>query len=167
MILTIDVHYKTDYAKTVLLFFENWQSETPINVITHITKDVLDYEPGSFYKRELPCIMNALEEVSLEGLEAIIIDGHIYVDNDRKYGLGGHLYEALDKKFPIIGMAKTSFQSNTETVVEILRGESKNPLFVSAIGLKKEVAANHIKNMFGDYRLPYLLKLMDQITKED
>ncbi|WP_445458197.1 hypothetical protein [Flavobacterium sp. HNIBRBA15423] len=42
MILTIDVHYKTDYAKTVLLFFENWQSETPINVITHITKDVLD-----------------------------------------------------------------------------------------------------------------------------
>ncbi len=100
-------------------------------------------------------------------MEAIIIDGHIYVDNDRKYGLGGHLYEALDKKIPIIGMAKTSFQSNTETVVEILRGESKNPLFVSAIGLKKEVAANHIKNMFGDYRLPYLLKLMDQITKED
>lgn len=167
MILTIDVHYKTDYAKTVLLFFENWQSETPTNVVTYITKEVMEYEPGSFYKRELPCIMNALEEVSVEGLEIIIIDGHIYVDNDGKYGLGGYLYEALNKKFPIIGMAKTSFQSNTETVVEILRGESKNPLFVSAIGLEKEVAANHIKSMFGDYRLPYLLKLMDQITKEE
>lgn len=167
MILTIDVHYKATYAKTVLLFFENWQSETPSNVVTHITKDVMEYEPGSFYKRELPCIMNALQTVSLDKVEIIIIDGHIYVDNEGKYGLGGHLYEALDKKFPIIGMAKTSFQSNTETVVEILRGSSKNPLFVSAIGLDKELAAQNIKYMFGAYRLPYLLKLMDQITKEE
>ena len=166
MIVTIDVHYKEDYAKTVLLFFENWQSETPTNVITHITKDVLPYEPGSFYKRELPCILNALEETTLEAIEFIIVDGHIYVDNDGKYGLGGHLYEALDKKFPIIGVAKTSFQSNKETVVEILRGESKNPLYVSAIGLEKEVAASQIQNMYGAYRLPHLLKLMDQITKE-
>lgn len=167
MILTIDVHYKTNYAKTVLLFFEHWQSETPSNVVTHITKDVMEYEPGSFYKRELPCILNALQTVSLDEIETIIIDGYIYVDNEGKYGLGGYLYEALDKKFPIIGVAKTSFQSNKETVVEILRGESKNPLFVSALGLDKEVAANHIKSMFGAYRLPYLLKLMDQITKEE
>ncbi|NJM79536.1 MAG: endonuclease V [Flavobacterium sp.] len=167
MILTIDVHYKADYAKTVLLFFENWQSETPSNVVTHITKDVMEYEPGSFYKRELPCIMNALQTVSLDAIEVIIIDGYIYVDNEGKYGLGGHLYEALDKNFSIIGVAKTSFQSNKETVVEVYRGESKNPLFVSAIGLEKEVGANYIKNMFGEYRMPYLLKLMDQITKEE
>lgn len=167
MIVTIDVHYKADYAKTVLLFFENWQSENPSNVATHITKDVMEYEPGSFYKRELPCILNALQTVSLDAIEIIIIDGYIYVDNEGKYGLGGHLYEALDKKFPIIGVAKTSFQSNKDTVVEILRGESKKPLFVSAIGLDKEVAAMHVKNMYGNYRLPYLLKLMDQITKED
>lgn len=166
MIVTIDVHYKTDYAKTVLLFFENWQSETPANVITHITKDVLPYEPGSFYKRELPCILNALQETTLEAIQLIIVDGHIYVDNDGKYGLGGHLYEALNKKLPIIGVAKTYFQSNQETVVEILRGESKKSLYVSAIGLEKEVAATHVKNMYGAYRLPHLLKLMDQISKE-
>jgi deoxyribonuclease V len=77
------------------------------------------------------------------------------------------LYEALNKVYSIIGVAKTSFQNNKETVVEIVRGESKNPLFVSAIGLEKEIAANYIQNMFGDYRLPYLLKLMDQITKEE
>ncbi|WP_130733879.1 endonuclease V [Flavobacterium sp. J27] len=167
MIVTIDVHYKADYAKTVLLFFENWQSETPTKVITHNTEDVLPYEPGSFYKRELPCILSALQETTLEAIKLIIIDGHIYVDNEGKYGLGGYLFEALDQKFPIIGVAKSSFQSNKDTVVEIFRGESKNPLFVSAIGIDKEEAAHSIQNMYGAYRLPHLLKLMDQITKEE
>ena len=165
MFLTIDVHYKETYAKTVLLFFENWQSETASKIVTHSTHEVLDYEPGAFYKRELPCIMNALKEVSLEALETIIVDGHVYVDNDGKYGLGGHLYEALEKKFPIIGVAKTSFQSNKETVVEILRGESKNSSMFFATGLNKEVAANHIQNMFGDYLLVFLLKLINQLAK--
>uniref|UniRef100_UPI00404A3D0F endonuclease V n=1 Tax=Flavobacterium sp. TaxID=239 RepID=UPI00404A3D0F len=167
MILTIDVHYKADYAKTVLLFFENWHSEQPTEIVTHQTKDVMDYEPGAFYKRELPCILNALAQANLDSLEIIIVDGHVFVDNDGKFGLGGHLYEALQKKHPIIGVAKTKFQSNQETVVEILRGESKNPLYVSAIGLDKEVAAQNIQKMFGEFRLPYLLKLMDQLTKED
>jgi deoxyribonuclease V len=167
MILTIDVHYKAAYAKTVLLFFENWYSEQPTEIVSHSTEDVMDYEPGAFYKRELPCILNALSQANLENLEAIIVDGHVFVDNDGKLGLGGHLFEALQKKYPIIGVAKTKFQSNQETVVEILRGESKNPLYVSAMGLDKEVAAQNVQKMFGEFRLPYLLKLMDQITKED
>lgn len=166
MILTIDVHYKKDYAKTVLLFFENFSSEKPTSIESHTTEDILEYEPGLFYKRELPCIMNALQGVNLEGVEIIIVDGYIYVDNEKSFGLGGYLYEALHKKYPIIGVAKTKFHKNMETVKEIYRGESKNPLYISSIGIEKEVAADYIQNMFGSFRLPYLLKLMDQITKE-
>jgi deoxyribonuclease V len=91
----------------------------------------------------------------------------VYVDNQYSYGLGGYLHEALDKKIPIIGVAKTCFQSNKDTVIEVFRGESKNPLYVSAIGYDLEKAAQEVKEMFGDFRLPYLLKLMDQKTKEE
>lgn len=167
MILAIDVHYKADYAKTVVLLFDNWQSETYASVVEVKTKNVAEYVPGEFYKRELPCVLEALQQIDSSAIDVIIIDGYIYVDNQNSYGLGGHLYEAMNKKTPIIGVAKTSFQSNKDTVVEVFRGESKNPLYVSAIGYDLEKAAQEIKQMHGDFRLPYLLKLMDQKTKEE
>lgn len=167
MILAVDVHYKADYAKTVLLLFDNWQSETYANVVEVKTENVAEYVPGAFYKRELPCILDALQQIDNSTIDVIIIDGYVYVDNQNSYGLGGHLFEALNKKLPIIGVAKTSFQSNKDTVVEVFRGESKNPLYVSAIGYDLEKAAQEVQQMYGDFRLPYLLKLMDQKTKEE
>lgn len=167
MILAIDVHYKVEYAKTVVLLFDNWQSETYANVVEIKTKNVAEYVSGEFYKRELPCILEALQQINSNTIDVIIIDGYIYVDNQNSYGLGGYLYEALNKKIPIIGVAKTSFQSNKDTFVEVFRGASKNPLYVSAIGYDLEKAAQEVQLMHGDFRLPYLLKLMDQKTKEE
>jgi deoxyribonuclease V len=166
MILAVDVHYKENYAKSVLVLFDRWESSVPVEIIEVNINEVSEYIPGEFYKRELPCIVDALKKVNLTAVEFIIVDGYVYVDNDFKYGLGGYLYEVLDKKNPIIGVAKTKFQSNQETVIEVFRGESKNPLFVSAIGIDKEEAAKKVEGMYGEFRLPYLLKLMDQKTKE-
>lgn len=166
MLLAIDVHYKEDYAKTVLLLFDEWTSEIPTEIIEVTTLKVLEYEPGLFYKRELPCILEALQKVNLESIDAIIIDGYVYVDDAFSHGLGGYLFEALRQKIPIVGIAKTKFQRNTATVLEVFRGESKNPLFVSSIGMELDFAALKTKDMYGDFRLPYLLKLMDQKTKE-
>ena len=45
-----------------------------------------------------------------------------YIDNDGNYGLGGYLYQALDSKIPIIGVAKRAFHANKETVKEVFRG---------------------------------------------
>jgi deoxyribonuclease V len=167
MILAVDVHYKADYAKTVVLLFDSWKSETYVELVDIETENVAEYVPGEFYKRELPCILDVLQQIDSSKIDIIIIDGYVYVDNQYCYGLGGYLYEALDKKTPIIGVAKTCFQSNKDTVVEVFRGESKNPLYVSAIGYDTEKAAQEVKEMFGDFRLPYLLKLMDQKTKEE
>jgi hypothetical protein len=48
----------------------------------------------------------------------------------------------------------------------ILRGESHNPLFITTIGLDLDEVANKVKNMFGEYRMPYLLSQLDQMTKK-
>lgn len=166
MLLAVDVHYKEDYAKTVLVLFEDWTSDVPFDIIEVTTAAVLDYEPGFFYKRELPCILEALKRVDLSTIDAILIDGYVFVDNNYSHGLGGYLFEALGHKIPIVGIAKTKFQSNSDTVLEVFRGESKNPLFVSSIGLDTASVAQKTIEMFGEFRLPYLLKLMDQKTKE-
>ena len=130
MILALDVHYREIEAKTVGVLF-HWENAEPVEVLIEYIKEVADYISGEFYKRELPCLMQVIEKIDINSIEAIIIDGYIYVDNEKSYGLGGKLYEKLGNKIPVIGVAKTPFFTNKETVKEINRGKSKNPLYIS------------------------------------
>ncbi|NAS30948.1 endonuclease V [Flavobacteriaceae bacterium R38] len=166
MILTIDVHYKEKYAKAVGVLF-SFQNISKKEVIVEKINDVKEYVPGQFYKRELPCLLQIIERIDLEKIEVIIVDGHIYIDNDKNFGLGGHLWSALKEKIPIIGVAKRSFFNNHKTVIPVLRGKSKNPLYISSVGIDVEDASELIKNMEGDYRIPDILKELDQITKSE
>ncbi|HEY6142185.1 MAG TPA: endonuclease V [Flavobacterium sp.] len=165
MILAIDVYYKENEAKVVAVLF-NWENETPQSIVIDEIRGIEDYVSGEFYKRELPCIESILQKVDLNDIEAVIIDGHIYVDDDGTFGLGGYTWESLVKKIPVIGVAKTSFFRNKNTVKEVFRGESKKPLYVSSIGIDLDIATNLIKKMHGDYRIPTILKELDRITKE-
>ncbi|WP_262494690.1 endonuclease V [Flavobacterium davisii] len=164
MILAIDVYYINEIAKSVGVLFD-WKDIHPQEVIIDIKEGVAEYVPGEFYKRELPCIEALLKKIPLEKIKIIIIDGHIYVDDSLKYGLGGYVWELLEKKIPIIGVAKNAFHSNTSTVVPLYRGESKKPLYVSAIGMEITEAVTHLQNMQGDFRIPSILKELDTITK--
>ncbi|AYN03369.1 MULTISPECIES: endonuclease V [unclassified Flavobacterium] len=165
MILAIDVHYKENIAKIVAILF-NWQDETPQNIIVEQIASIEEYISGEFYKRELPCIESILKKVNLDEIKTIIIDGHVYVDNNREFGLGGYTWESLSKEISVIGVAKSSFFRNKNTVKEVFRGESKKPLYVSSIGINLDIAASFIKNMHGAFRIPTLLKELDRITKE-
>ena len=122
--------------------------------------------PGEFYKRELPCILELLKQTDLNHVEAIVVDGYVILDNNGKIGLGGHLFHALGGTIPVIGVAKTNFASNTRHVVRLLRGDSQRPLFVTAMGMDVLVAANHVRSMAGEFRMPTLLKEVDKISKE-
>lgn len=164
MILAIDVHYRENESKAVGVIFD-WESEQPQEIITSYIDSVEEYTPGEFYKRELPCLLKIIDKIDLNQLEAIIIDGYVYIDNEKNYGLGGILWETLNKQVPIIGVAKTSFFKNKETVIEVTRGESIKPLFVSAIGFDLELAALKIKQMHGSFRIPDILKQLDTETK--
>jgi len=165
MIFIIDVLYKESNTARAVGVLCDWDDLEPKQVVIEQIEEVEPYEPGQFFKRELPCIMKLLEKINLKTVETIV-DGHVYVDNNYGYGLGGHLWQSLEVKVPIIGVAKRGFYSNKETVVEVLRGKSSNPLHVSAIGMDKSIAANKILEMPGDYRMPRMLKLVDTITRE-
>lgn len=166
MVLALDVHYRENIAQAVGILF-NWQDETPREIIIDFINGVNDYVPGEFYKRELPSLLKICEKLDLEVIEAIIVDGYVYLDNDKKKGLGAHLWEELKYKIPIIGVAKTFFLNNTETVIKVVRGTSKKPLYVSAVGLNLDNSASLIKNMKGEFRMPTLLKKLDTLTKEE
>lgn len=166
MILAIDVYYIDTRAKTVGVLFNHWcDSKSDIqNIITDYQDNVAPYQSGQFYQRELPCILSLLNKVDLSNISTIVIDGYVHL-NGGKIGLGGHLYNALNKKVPIIGVAKKPFAGNSEYLMEVVRGHSKHPLYVTSVGVTLTSAAKNIQSMAGKYRMPDILSYLDQQTK--
>jgi deoxyribonuclease V len=99
-----------------------------------------------------------------EKLSLIYIDANVWL-GDHVKGLGCYLYEALDSAIPVIGVSKTSFHNSEKQVVPVLRAQSKNPLYVSSIGVETEEAAKMIFEMSGGFRLPAMIKLADSISR--
>ncbi len=166
MLLAVDVYYERNRAKVVAVQFENWTASSPEQVSSlFLDDDVAKYEPGAFYKRELPCILALLKTIDLSEVATIIVDGHVYLDNERNVGLGGRLYQALDATTAVVGVAKAAFRGNESQVVEVRRGQSSKPLFVSAIGIELDEAARAVTAMSGPFRIPTLLTILDRETK--
>ncbi|MEP2278341.1 MAG: endonuclease V, partial [Maribacter sp.] len=92
MIIAFDTYYYDNKAKTVGVSFNKWEDDKPIEIYSEIIEGVAEYEPGSFYKRELPCIMSLLKKISLDKIDLIIVDSYVILDDNGKLGLGGHLF---------------------------------------------------------------------------
>lgn len=167
MLLAFDTYYFDGKAKTVCLEFENWNESKDFKTHTEIIENVEEYIPGEFYRRELPCILSLLNQIDLAKVDVIIVDSFVYLDDDKKYGLGGYLYEKLNKEIPIIGVAKTNFASIEKDKVGIIRGDSQKPLYITAIGIELDDAVEKVKSMAGEFRIPTLLKELDRLTKEN
>ena len=166
MIVAIDVHYKETYAKAVSVEFEQWEDEVPSRINEVIIQEVHEYIPGEFYKRELPCILAVLKETPQAAIDLIIVDGYVTLDDTGKLGLGGYLSQELGGTIPIVGVAKKKFVSNGQHVIEIKRGKSDNPLYITSQGIDLLVASQKVSDMKGKYRMPDLLRILDQKTKE-
>lgn len=166
MKIVIDVGYKADTANIAVVSFENWEDEQPLETKKVLLNNIAEYEPGQFYKRELPCLLEILNHFDLEKTEMVIVDGFVWLNSEKKKGLGVYLHEALDKKIPIIGVAKRAFHGENKFCKTIERGESKNPLYVTAEGIEVDKAAEWIQKMHGEFRIPTMLKLVDQLSRE-
>lgn len=168
MIFTVDVHYQEQTATAAGLLFPYWDKADIAHTLTKEIAPIAPYEPGLFYKRELPCILSLLEDAvayyPIAQLEAIVVDGFVTLGKDQKPGLGMYLYDRLEHTVPVVGVAKRHFLG-TPTVCEVYRGQSNNPLFVTAQGMELEQAKVHIEVMHGDHRLPTLLKRVDQMCR--
>lgn len=168
MIACIDVDYDEGpdgtTARAACVVIPGWDAAKPIAEHVRTLTDVAEYVPGQFYKRELPCVLAVLELVT-QPLTRIVIDGYVVLDSAGTLGMGGHLHAALDRNTPVIGVAKNRFGSATGAI-EVHRGGSKRPLFVTALGVDPLAAANDVQRMHGEHRLPTVLKRVDRLCRD-
>ena len=164
MILSIDVQYVVNSAYIAGILFESWDSEVAFAEYVSYLQKVDDYQPGHFFKRELPCLLKLIEEHNIQA-NTIVIDGFVYLDDLEKPGLGKHLYNTLNPKRKIIGVAKKVF-SGISDKHKIYRGNSKKPLYITSTG-ELEDAKQKIASMAGNARIPTLLKRADQLCREE
>lgn len=164
MIFAVDVDYREGKAVAAGIAFNDWEAPVPDSTFIAQTDQVEEYQPGEFYKRELPIILLLLEQLP-ELPQMIVIDGYVYLDRSQKAGLGLHLYKALNAKVAIIGVAKSRFQ-DIPSETEVFRSDSNRPLFVTAIGVDESEARGCIKKMHGEHRLPTILKAVDRLCRD-
>ncbi len=165
MIYAFDTYYAGPVAKTVCIGFEEWTSADYSFLEQESLNIQSEYISGEFYKRELPCILSLLEKMTLKSGDILIVDGYVYLDDDGKLGLGGHLYNSLGGKTPVIGFAKTNFATISARKKEIFRGKSQKPVYVTSTGIDLTLAAGLVGQMAGAFMIPDLLKKLDLLTK--
>ena len=164
MILAVDVNYDQKRARAAGVLFSNWTAAQPYSKFISILDEVKKYIPGEFYKRELPCILKLINEHKLRP-QIIIVDGYVYLDGNTKPGLGKYLFDQLNGKIPIIGVAKNPYKDITSEY-EVYRGGSKRPLYVTSAGIPINKAKNKIRSMHGIFRIPDMLRLVDQHARQ-
>ncbi len=163
MFACLDVAYgRTDNARTGCVVFDAWTSSAPVHEFTVMSERVAPYEPGQFYRRELPCLLAAIGQLKVQP-ETIIVDGFVWLDGAGRPGLGAWLFEALNKSVAVVGVSKTAFQGAVSEFV--LRGGSKRPLYVTAAGINPVEAACHVSAMHGPNRIPTLLQRVDRLCR--
>jgi deoxyribonuclease V len=163
MILAVDVDYRVCNAVAAGVLFQNWDDSIAISEFVVPIASFAEYEPGQFYKREMPCILELIKLLS-DLPEFIIIDGYVYLDKNKKPGLGKHLYDALHGQTAIVGVAKSRYKYTPDDTA-IYRSSSKRALYVTAVGISEANAKGFIMNMHGKHRLPTILKRVDQLSK--
>ena len=159
----VDVHYPDEGAIAACVLFSDWQAESADREFVATFGRVAPYEAGRFYLRELPCIRAVLGQCPAQP-STVVIDGFVWLGGRAEPGLGAHLYGALREEVAVIGVAKNEFKG-AYPVQPVYRGVSAKPLYVSAVGICLEEAANKVRAMAGEHRIPSLLRRVDSLSR--
>lgn len=162
MLACIDVAYRPAEAVAACLLFRDWPDATEADVLIEHLPPAAPYHPGQFYLRELPCLLHVLRRAPVP-LSVVVIDGYVWFGDRGQPGLGARLQKELG--VPVIGVAKTTFHGSPDAV-EVLRGQSQKPLYVSAAAIDRAEAARAIERMHGPHRIPTLLKRVDRLCRD-
>lgn len=162
MIVCVDVDYREAEVVAAAVGFTRWTDEHAIAEVV-VTSDAppAPYEPGRFYRRELPHLVGVLALLP-PPLDAVIVDGYVWLGAGNP-GLGAHLHAALGGATAVIGVAKTAYAG--ADALEVVRGTSTRPLYVTAVGVDANEAAEHVRTMHGEHRIPTLLRRVDQLCR--
>lgn len=165
MFVVIDADYdeKTRKGHVAGIVVQDLLSDKVEKVVTAIVENVEDYIPGQFYRRELKSVEAIINQLDKTQIEAIVIDG--YADSGtEEHALGTFVYE--EYKIPVIGIGKNKYKRCILENLEVCRGDSQRPLFVSSKGMDNEKSKELVKNMFGEFRLPFLVKYADKMARD-
>lgn len=159
-IVCVDVDYRGEIAVAAGVWFQGWSaSEGTAEVVTTLG-EVAPYRPGELFRRELPGLLAVLTRGP--AADVVVVDGYVWLGPGRP-GLGAHLFAALGNRI-VVGVAKSRFAGATDAV-PVYRGSSRSPLYVTAAGVLAADAAAWIAAMHGPYRIPTLLKRVDQLAR--
>lgn len=161
LIVCCDVGYRPQSSVAAGVAFRSWTDAKAAESWTSVLPAAEPYQPGEFFRRELPCLLALLQGRSPK---IVVIDGNVWLDSSGSWGLGAHLHHALGGASIVVGVAKTAFRGSL-FAVPVLRGESQNPLYVTAAGASAEEAASWVKSMHGSFRIPTLIKLADRLSR--
>ena len=171
LIFDVTYHEDSNVAKTVALEFDNFNDKVESKSYVDESQIASEYIPGEFYKRELPAIMSLItNKIGLNTLknnyDAIVVDG-LYMLGKDHLGLGARLKNHLMKlgiDIEVIGIAKSYYKDCEQVAGIVYRGkEATKPLYVNG-SLQKDYV-EIVKNMAGEYRLPYLVKKVDKLCR--
>ena len=163
MILAVDVAYRKDGATLGGILFHDWHAAVPSAEFVVNCPAPEKYLPGQFCRRELPCISLLLKRLPGQP-DCIVIDGFVDLGRNREPGLGRHLFNMLQGKVAIIGVAKSPYRDSPRSC-KLLRGSSRKPLYVTGAGIPQERAKLLIKGMHGPDRIPTLLRYVDRLSR--
>jgi len=161
--VALDVHYEDDRARAAAVCFRHWGDVAASAEYTADVEGIAAYRPGSFYLRELPALRAVIDELPARP-ELLVVDGYVWLGPDRP-GLGYYLHDALGAAVPVVGVAKSPFVGAT-AALPVRRGRSTRPVFVTAVGIDEAQAADGVRAMAGEFRIPTLLKRVDHLARE-
>lgn len=167
MIVCVDVDYRESCGVAALVAIPKWDSDTDAaTLVVRIEGAPPPYVPGAFYRRELPYLTRVIDAARDRGIRptVVVVDGYAWLGPSVK-GLGAHLSEALAGT-PVIGVAKTPYRASAPVTVEVIRGGSTTPLFVTAAGIDTKEAGAHVQVMHGAHRIPTMLRRVDRAARE-
>src|SRR6266446_2841792 len=164
-IACLDVAYGDTAAAVAGAVIESWDAKGPSQMrVRRFDSPAEAYEAGAFYKRELPLLLPIISEFH-QPIKMIVIDGYVWLDANGRPGLGAHLFASLGRRIPVIGVANTQYRNDTWSI-PVLRGASQRPLFVTSAGIQTNKAAECVRRMHGDHRIPTILTLVDRAARE-
>lgn len=165
MHLAVDVDYRDDGSAAVAgILFSDWRSAAIDDTVAVRVAAVRPYVPGRFFERELPCILALLDTLGSRP-QTVVIDGHVTLDGAGRPGLGAHLFAALGGASAVIGVAKSRFR-DTPAEAEVLRGRSRQPLYVTSAGIDAPEARALVRSMHGPHRVPTILAAADRACRK-
>jgi len=99
---------------------------------TSMTGPAAAYQPGQFWRRELPALRAVCGGVP--GMALIVVDGYVDLDPAGRPGLGAHVHAEFG--VPVIGVAKTCYRGAAHAA-QVRRGRSLRPLYVTRRGRQR------------------------------